>query len=402
MSRLKVIVAHNRYASAQPSGENTVVDDDIERLAAAGVTVLPYLRSSDEIRDLPFEERLLLPITPIHARRAQRELAALITAEHPDVLHLHNPYPLLSAGIVATAHRLGVPVVQTVHNYRHVCISGQFFRDGRACTDCRGKRVPYDGVLHACYRDSRAQSTIMATALAVHRHTWRSSVDRYIAPAPVIAEHLRTYGVAEERIMTLPNAVPDPGRHESRGRGFLLAARFTAEKGLGLLLDAWRRHEDEALGPLRLMGDGPLRGLVDSMGQGRRDVEVLGLRSRKEVSEAIREAAVVVVPSLWPEPLPTVALEALANARPVLGTNVGGLPYVVGADAGWIVEPTVEALTGGLRIARDQAEARAAPARRRYEEEFLPGRLTERLLDAYARLSRRRSDRGTLPDGRGS
>lgn len=163
--------------------------------------------------------------------------------------------------MVRTAHRHGVPVVQTVHNYRQVCSSGIYFRDGVICQDCKGRALGVPAIKHRCYRDSAAQSALMATTLAVHRGTWRS-VDRYVALTSAIADHLRDYGIPDERIVVKPNSVPDPGRPTPLGDGFLYMARLSPEKGVDLLLDAWRRHPVGALGTLRIAGDGELRPLV--------------------------------------------------------------------------------------------------------------------------------------------
>src|SRR4051794_2764523 len=227
---MKVVVAHNRYASGQPSGENTIVDAEIAQLRAAGVTALPFLRSSDEIGGLPPAQKALLPLSPVYNGASQRALATLLTTERPDLVHLHNPYPLLSPWVVRTAHKHHTPVIQTVHNYRQVCAPGVYFRDGHVCHDCRGRRFGVPAVRHACYRGSRAQSAVMATTLAVHRGTWHS-VDRYLALTDGIAAHLRDYGVPEERITVKPNAVPDPGDPpRDQGDGFLYAARLSPEK----------------------------------------------------------------------------------------------------------------------------------------------------------------------------
>lgn len=395
---MKVVVAHNRYREAQPSGENTVVDLEIAQLTAAGVTVLPFLRSSDEIPNLSPTSKALLPIAPIYAPRAQRDLAELIKEHRPDVLHLHNPYPLLSPWVVRTAHRFGVPVVQTVHNYRQVCASGVYFRDGGICQDCRGRFVGIPAVVHRCYRGSRAQSALMATTLAVHRPTWRS-VDRYIALTDAIAEHLRDYGIAAERIVVKPNAVPDPGPPAPLGDGFLFLGRLSPEKGLGLLLDAWRRHPDGALGPLRIAGDGELRPLAEEAAAERADVAFFGPLDRDGVRAALRSTAVVLATSTWHDVLPTVVLEALAAGRPVLGTALGGIPYLVG-DAGWLVPPTPDALAAALPTARAAAAALTAAARSRYERMFHPTVLTRRLMDVYTALPPARSranprDRGS-------
>src|SRR5581483_6752869 len=162
---MRVMVVHNRYRSALPSGENAVVDQEIGWLRAAGVDVVPFLPSSDE---MSLWDKALLPVSPIWRPRR-----GTVRAARPDVVHLHNPYPLISPSIVRAAHAYGVPVVQTVHNYRHVCAAASFFRDGLPCHDCRGRVFAVPAIRHGCYRGSRAQSAVMATTLAVNRPTWR-------------------------------------------------------------------------------------------------------------------------------------------------------------------------------------------------------------------------------------
>ncbi|MDG4822056.1 glycosyltransferase family 4 protein [Asanoa sp. WMMD1127] len=383
---MKVVVAHNRYREAQPSGENVIVDQEIDQLAAAGVEVLPFLRSSDEIADMSPAAKALLPVSPIYAPRAQRDLAELIRTHRPDVLHLHNPYPLISPWIVRTAHRFGLPVLQTVHNYRQVCASGLYFRDGGICHDCRGRALPLPAVRHRCYRGSAAQSVVMATALTVHRPTWRS-VDGYLALTDAIKDHLIAYGIPADRITVKPNAIPDPGPAAPLGDGFLFfSGRLSEEKGVRLLLDAWRQHPDGALGPLRIAGDGDLRPLVESVAAERADVDYLGRLDRPGVAAALSAAAVVLVTPTWHDVLPTVVLEALAAGRPVLGTALGGVPYEVG-DAGWTVPAEAAALAAAFPVARAEAAAKAPLARARYEQTFHPDVVTKQLLDTYARLT---------------
>jgi glycosyltransferase involved in cell wall biosynthesis len=396
MRTFKVVVVHNRYRSGAPSGENAIVDAEITQLRAAGLDVVPFVRSSDEIDEMPTAQRVLLPLSPIYNGRSQRALDEVLRVHKPDVLHLHNPYPLLSPWVIRTAHRRGVPVIQTVHNYRQVCAPGLYFRDGHVCHDCRGRALGVPAILHACYRGSRAQSAIMAITLAVHRGTWRS-VDRYIALTSAIADHLRDYGIPADRISVRPNAIPDPGPPPPRaGKGFLFAGRMAPEKGVGLLLDAWRAHGDGELGTLRLAGDGPLRSAVESAAAERADVTYLGPLDRVGAQAEIAAAACVVVPSICHDVLPTIVLEALAAGRPVIGTNLGGIPYLLGAGeaarsdatAGWVVEPRVDALAAGLKLAYAGAAGRAVTARSRYEQCFAPAVLTQRLLDIYARTSR--------------
>ncbi len=383
---MKVVVAHNRYSSAQPSGENTMVDAEIEQLRGAGVEVLPFLRSSDDIGTLPTAQRVLLPVSPIVSPGAVSALKKLIRDERPDLLHLHNPYPLISPWIVRTAQAHGLPVVQTVHNYRQVCVNGLYFRDGHICQDCRGRAFPLPAVVHSCYRGSTAQSVIMATTLTVHRRTWRR-VDRYIALTDAIAAHLRDFGIPDARIVVKPNALADPGPPPPLGEGFLFAGRLSPEKGLRLLVEAWSRHPEGSLGTLRIAGDGPLRPVAEAAAEARSDVVFLGPQSQEGVRAARRDSAVLLATSTWHDVLPTVILEALADGRPVLGTALGGIPYLVG-DAGWTVPASVDALAAALPVAAAGAADLAPLARKRYESTFTPELVTQRLLDLYTELTR--------------
>ncbi|MET8150077.1 glycosyltransferase family 4 protein [Actinoplanes sp. NPDC049668] len=388
---MKVVVAHNRYREAIPSGENVIVDTEIAQLTAAGIEVLPFQRASDSIGDLPLVQKALLPISPIYGRQAQQDLDELIRRERPDLLHLHNPYPLLSPWVVRTAHAHGVPVVQTVHNYRQVCSSGLYFRDGHNCVDCRGKAFGWPAVAHRCYRGSAAQSALMAATLAVHRSTWKS-VDRYIALTGRIAAHLKDYGIPDEHIVIKPNGLPDPGEPAPLGDGFLYAARLSPEKGLGLLLDAWRRHPDGSLGQLRIAGDGELRPLAERAAAERSDVTYLGALDRDGMTDARTRSSVIVAVPTWNDVLPTVILEAMAAGRPVLGTDVGGIGYLLGIGepaqaAGWAVQPDAAALAAALPVARAGAAAVAPAARKRYLKAFHPDVVTRRLIEIYTSLT---------------
>lgn len=227
----------------------------------------------------------------------------------------------------------------------------------------------------------------MASALAVHRGTWHS-VDRFIALTSGIASYLREYGIPAERISIKPNAVADPGPLPSTpGDGFTFVGRLSPEKGLGLLLDAWRRHPDTSLGRLRIVGDGPQRPIAEAAAAQRADIEFLGPRDPMGVRAIMRDSAVVVAPSTWHDVLPTVIIEALANGRPVLGTDLGGIPYLVGtgtpAPAGWVVPPSVDALAAALPVAHTEAAGLEGAARQRYLSTFAPDRVLAELINIY-------------------
>jgi glycosyltransferase involved in cell wall biosynthesis len=196
---------------------------------------------------------------------------------------------------------------------------------------------------------------------------------------------LQRFGIAPHQIIVKPNAVPDPGAHDQAGEGFAFVGRICAEKGIGLLLAAWDRHRPGSLGPLRILGDGPMAAEVRAYAAGRPDVQLLGAGDAAAVQAVMRAASVVIVPSVWQDVLPTVAIEALANARPVLCTQRGGTPWIIQA-AGWTVPARVDPLAAMLPVARRDAPALGPVARQRYLSTFTSEAVTGTLLAAYAEV----------------
>ncbi|MGH3076057.1 MAG: glycosyltransferase, partial [Gaiellales bacterium] len=158
---MRVLVVHNRYRSAQPSGENAVVEEETALLREAGAVVELLSVESDDIAGWPAAKRLTLPARVVWSRDGARAVRRAIAGFRPDVVHAHNTFPLLSPAALRAAHGTGVRVVQTLHNFRPLCPAATFLRDGRVCEDCLG-RVPIPAVVHGCYRSSRAATLPIA------------------------------------------------------------------------------------------------------------------------------------------------------------------------------------------------------------------------------------------------
>jgi glycosyltransferase involved in cell wall biosynthesis len=378
---MRVLVVHNSYRSDSPSGEEKVVADDLAMLGTAGVDVTIYRRRSDEIASMSAAKKLASVGNPIYSAQTVREVRALIEQRKPDVMHLHNPYPLISPWVVRVASELGVPVVQTVHNYRHVCVSGSFFRDHQVCTDCSGKRVPWPAVRHGCYRGSRPQSVVMATSLAVHAATW-PRVDRFLPVTGFMAAQLERAGIPAARITVKPNCAPDPGATRPPGRSLLYVGRLSEEKGVRALLEAWRSAPHPAFGRLVIAGDGPLRQEAESAAVQLDDIDFVGAVSPSAVGELMDGAAAVVVPSLWFEGFPLTIVEAFSHGRAVIASDLGSLSSIVDDSLGWKFAP---GQLGSLLAALGPHEfaERGRAARDRYLAEFSPAAVTSALLQVY-------------------
>ncbi len=247
-------------------------------------------------------------------------------------------------------------------------------------------------IRHACYRDSRLQSALMATTLAVHRGTWRS-VDRYIALTSAVADHLRDYGIPGRPDRGQAERHPRPRRARRRSATGSSSSAGSPRRrgsaccwtpGSGTPTARWARCASPATASCaRWWRRRPRSAATWSY---------LGPLDPAGVRAAIDASAVIIAASTWHDVLPTVIIEALASGRPVLGTALGGIPYLIGADdpagaAGWVVPPDPAAMAAALPVARAGAAALAAAARARYERIFHPDVVTSQLLDIYTSLT---------------
>jgi glycosyltransferase involved in cell wall biosynthesis len=378
---LRVLVAHNRYRSASPSGENQAVADEIELLRCSGHSVRTLILDSDEIPRLSLPGKMAVAAGPLVNPYG---LAALRTELRSgiDVMHLHNPYPLLSPWAIRTSVAHGIPVVQTVHNYRLSCMAATLRRDGSDCFDCVG-RLPWPGLVHGCYRGSRLQSAAMTVGLTAHRRTW-PLVSAFLALTPYMAEHLLTVGIRREQIRLRPTWSRDAGPPVPPGEDVLFAGRLVSEKGLLELLDAWDSRPWP--GRLRIAGDGPLRSVAEDFARRRTDCDFLGPLDQNDLSREYQRAALVVIPSQWPEGQPRVLIEALNHGRPVVASNLGSLASSVEDAFGWKCDPDAQGLARALSRAladRSVLQRKALAARERYSDQHSPASAIDSLLAVY-------------------
>ncbi|MFD8080763.1 glycosyltransferase [Kitasatospora sp. NPDC059722] len=387
---MHVLVVHNRYSSAQPSGENKVVDQEVGLLRGAGHRVELFERRSDDIgaRSLPGKVAvpLLVPWNP--AVRA--ELAARLRRERPDVVHVHNVFPLLSPAVLAACADAGVPAVATLHNYTQVCPPGTLQRDGRPCTECVGGS-PLPAVRHGCYRGSRLATVPLAVSLAVNRRRWWSGVERFFCISAAQRDVLVRAGLPAGRLAVKHNFVPEPGvLRTGAGEHVLYLGRLAEAKGVRLLMAAWDAiAADGGVGvPLVIAGAGPLEPEVRAWAAGREDVRFAGLYDTAECREAVARAVAVVAPSTWLEAFGLVVVEAMAAGVPVVAAGHGAFVELVeDGVTGLLHEPgdAVSLASGLRRIAAEPERNRemGLAARRRYEQGFSPAVGLERLVEGY-------------------
>jgi glycosyltransferase involved in cell wall biosynthesis len=228
MSSLRVLVAHNGYQMR--GGEDAVVQAEVALLRTRGHPVIEYRRHNDELRDM---RTLDAALDTFWSRRTGRDLDRLVAEARPDVVHAHNTFPLISPSLYWAAHRHGIPVVQTLHNFRLMCPQAMFLREGKVCEDCLDK-TPWPAVVHRCYRESRPQSAVLSGMLVSHRllGTWKRRVTRYIALNEFCRRKFVEGGLPASRIVVKPNFVDFARPLDVPRSGFLFVGRLAREKAL--------------------------------------------------------------------------------------------------------------------------------------------------------------------------
>ena len=392
---MKVLLVHNTYQ--QPGGEDVVCEQEHGLLVRAGHQVITYSRSNWEIQDSTRWERIGLAYRTIWNEAARQEILGLLRREGVDLVHVHNTFMMISPSIFSACQEAGVPVVESVHNYRLFCPAATFFRQGGVCEECQEHSL-WRGVRYGCYRGSRAATGVVALMLAVNRRrrTWTENVDGFIALTRFARLKLIEGGLPQEKITVKPNFVhPDPGEGLGPRDYALFVGRLSPEKGLSTLLAAWGKLRPSV--PLLILGSGPERPALEDQVSRQRlsSVEFRGQVSRPATLAAMQGARFLVFSSEWYENFPVTIAEAFACGTPVVGSRLGAIQEIVDdgrtglhfapSDAGELASRVEWAWDHPGEMRRMGGEAR-----REFETKYTAEANYPLLLDAYHRAIARR------------
>lgn len=385
-----ILMAHNFYQ--QPGGEDYSFASEAAVLEAGGHRVLRYTARNDDLRG---RSRVGAAADTVWNRKTVRQLRALFRENAVEIAHFQNTFPIISPAAYYAARSEGVPVVQSLRNYRLLCPNALFYRNDRVCEDCLSTAVPWPGVLHACYRGSRAASAVVATMLTVHRlaSTWTSAVDMYIASTEFSKQKFVQGGLPADRIAVKPNFVfPDPGPGPGLGGYALFVGRLSEEKGIDTLLAAWRRVGERL--PLKIVGAGPMQQQVEEATRCIPGVEWLGSQSPAEVYQLMGAAGVLIFPSQWYETFGRTIAESFAKGTPVIASYLGGMTTMIehgrtgfhfrAGDSDDLAAQVEAFLAQADNLQRMRREARAE-----FEAHYTAERNYRVLMDVYATARRR-------------
>jgi len=384
---LRIVVAHNYYQI--PGGEDETLRRERELLRSEGHYVKEFIRRNSEIRRGNILAKARLAARSVWAEDSHDAMLAFLKTEKPDLVHFHNTFPLLSPSVYYACRDAGVPVVQTLHNARLFCPGGNLERNHRVCEDCKGKRIAWPSVVHACYRQSHIQTGVVAAMLSVHWQlkTWEKMIDVYIVSTPFYRKKFIEAGFPEEKLMLKPHFVEDPKVVRRDSEYAVFVGRLAVEKGVPTMLRAWDKLNHI---PLKIRGEGPLLGQVQELAhRSGGAVEVLPRLDRNGLNRLMGGARFLIWPSEgFYETFGYVAVEAFACGLPVIASRVGvaqeivrdhetGLHFTAGDPA------DLAAKVEWAWAHPNEMEEMGRAARAEYEAKYTPERNYPMLMDIY-------------------
>lgn len=374
---MKVLLVHNKYRTSAPSGEDIAVNNERRMLESRGVQVAAFERCNDDLDDSSVMAKTAMAVNTIWSQRSRSDLRTVLRDVRPDLVHVHNTFSMLSPSVYGACKAEGVPIVQTLHNFRFFCPSALFLRDGKPCEDCMDKSL-LQSVRHRCYRGSLAATATLAAMLTLHRAmgTYSRDIDRYIALTEFARSKVAKGGIAADKIVVKPNFVPDPPPPGRGGGGYVVfVGRLLEGKGTETLVAAWRHLPSVTL---KIVGDGALRSALENIAKAERlNIEFMGMRSRSEVLQAVSNAEFLIVPSEWYEGFPMVIAESFACGTPVLASRIGSLEELVeeGVTGRKFAAADAQGLAAAVRfMLADKSSLKDMRAKAR---EYFDGHLTE-------------------------
>jgi glycosyltransferase involved in cell wall biosynthesis len=383
---VRILIVHNYYQQA--GGEDGVVAAEFKLLADRGHDVQLWSVDNKDLQ-AGLRGKIAAALTTAYSPASRVMAAEKLQRFHPDVVHVHNFFPQLSPSIYDACMAVGIPVVQTLHNYRLICPGAMLMREGKICEQCL-TGSPYQAAWYGCYRDSTLGSLVVADMVARHRRqgTWQHKVNRFIALTEFAKAKFVEAGFPADKIVVKANFMIDPLVYKptiirTMPKFALFVGRISEEKGIKTLLQAWSRLANPPA--LNVAGVGPLEASI----QGVMNVNPLGRQSAAEVSELMQQAAFLVLPSEWYEGFPMVLVEAFAHGLPVLATRLGSMADIIeDGKTGLLFNPGDAAdLANKAQWLLDhpqQAQALGDNARQVYLEKYTPEQNYQQLMTIYA------------------
>ena len=331
---MKILIVHNNYGKY--SGEEAVVDKMAAMLSAHGHEVAFYRRTTEGVRESA-AGKIAGFLSGIYSSSGVRGMREALRRERPDVVNVHNLYPFISPAALFECRKAGVPVVMTIHNFRLICPTGLFMRDGMPCETCLERGNEWSCVRYNC-ECSRLKSLGYTLRNVYARWTgaYRKNVDAFAFITDFQRQKLIAAGYDAKKITVIPNSIDAPASYQqSIGNYVAYIGRLSFEKGYDLLVEVARRNPS-----IQIRFAGAKREQTDIKIP--ENVQFMGYLQDGELANFIRQSRFVVMPSRCYEGFPMAILEAACYGKPTIGPAHGGFTEIIGrgdSSIGKLFEP---------------------------------------------------------------
>ncbi len=306
---MKIAVVHSFYREDIPSGENVAVNIQVEALRSMGHEVQLLSESTPSgSQSLVYKFKSWFRVATGFGNHPLNKIAKF----NPDIIHVHNLFPNFSTSWMKKAKQ---PIVVSIHNYRPICAAGTLFREGKTCFDCVDESSSVPSIKHSCYKGSKIAT--IPLAISNRKLSTDSALVKCASKILVLTEEAKNIymrsGWPEGKIQVLPNFVSTPSesqanRRMTKSNGYwLCVGRLSPEKGITNLVREWPKGKR-----LVIVGDGPEFNKIEELIASNQEISLRGRLPNRQVLELMSEAEGLIFPSLWPEGLPLVFLEALS------------------------------------------------------------------------------------------
>jgi len=388
---MRILQVHNRYLYA--GGEDVIAEREKQLLISHGHEVVQFQKDNKDIETYSLFQKTSLLWKTAWSGIIYGQIRANFRESRPDICHVHNFFPLVSPSIYYACDELKIPVVQTLHNYRLLCVNAYLFRNGHVCEECIG-RTTYHSLRYGCYHDSVIQSFAVANMIQTHRkrQTWNEKVDAYICLSEFSKGKFVDGGLPEQKLFLKPNFLEeDPGVSRDDGGYVLFAGRLEESKGIQVLLEAAKQLPSLMF---KVAGDGPLQKRTSSA----LNVELLGRLAKQKLMQSLKKASLLVSPSILYENMPLIICEAFANGKPVIASRLGAMAEMVtDGKTGLLFEAgNAQDLAAKISWAvshKDEMRAMGMNARKVFEQKYSAETNYTKLMAIYSQAVENRRNR---------
>ena len=322
-----------------------------------GCTVIPFSMKDDRnfpseyshyfVSNIDFKNKLStfdkLKSIPriLYSFESKGKILKLIADFKPDLAHVHNIAHQISPSILPVLKKQGIPIVQTLHDFKLVCPSYLFHNHGKTCEKCKGDKF-YNVFMDRCIKDSFSGSFLIAVEMYFHKIiNVYDNIDVFITPSLFMKNKLEEFGANPKKLIHIPNFVSAESfsPNYSFEDYIVYFGRLSEEKGVMTLLKAMDKSWKFKL---LIVGEGILRQDLEKYVEEKKlnNVIFTGYKKEKELKDLIKNAMFTVIPSECYENCPMSVLESFAMGKPVIGSNIGGIPELINEEVdGLLFEP---------------------------------------------------------------